>query len=1038
MSRNAIMMGNASAPFNPPGLTITHTDAKSGVGNGVHSLTGVGANSLLVVTTGNQNSSLQSAVVTSSPSLTWTKRVDAAVGSSPNAEIWSADFVAGGAITVTVAWPTSVQSSVLYAMTGQDTVSVGGTTGTNQTVTNLNVTTTRTNSIIFCISANWNAPDGGAGGNLTVYRGTPTQANYYRDVTAATFWHYWYPAVNIQAYNVGYTNPVDGDSGTSGAVLEIRSLTGNGPTPDVTDPVWVGLLSSPSKTHNTVNLAWSPATDDRGVTGYQVYVDGSLRTTLPGTATSYQVTGLLPSTAYNFAVVARDLAGNGELTGSTAASNTLPVTTNAAPPNQPPTAPGNFQMTSKSQTTISVSWTASTDPDGTVGTYRVFLNGSLFDTISAPATSYQYAGLTANTTYALKVAAVDTLNLQGPDSTTLNITTDIIDTNVPVWPVNALSSTGQGGNTIDLEWQPGATDNVGVTRYEVHRIGGSNPIATFTGNPPTTLTYTATGLTPNTSYQFFVRAFDAAGGMAQTNTITVSTVNPPPCGNVLTFVGLTEDFRRYWGGAEFWGAGTAAVTLYDRNQPPDAQGNYPTFSEAQAYRRFTWADLEGNTAGSYKFGPGSKIYNFFQTHIALKRMVSFGIITAYPDFLIGDPCGGFHEGNYIANPANGVLAGCPYPTYVHNLMQGEATTKDWVTYNCRGGGDACSPNYGDWIPNYNSPSYLSRLDALHAAIVNWLNTTSINGVLLKHAVGYIDIRGVGSWGEWHHGCIVDNVDTMESAGTFPTNATFQTIINQYRTRYADFQLVMMIAALDKNHANGGGFNNTQIPTTISQYLMNNPNAYGDIGIRRDQWGDTMEYYTLIEKDTPTCCPTTRYLTAPINGEPPGYGVNNMAAFGQQSQTQHASIVGNSNYGGMSGSTFENNMRTAYKNMGHKLRPEAGCYGLNATTLTVRLDWRNFGTTPMYRKGWLVQFEVRNQAGSLMAGPFTSTYDPYLHTKEQGVDSVTDAFGRPAIAAGTYQLRLIVRDPNNYLEPLQLAMTGRQSDGSYILTNSLIF
>lgn len=58
-----------------------------------------------------------------------------------------------------------------------------------------------------------------------------------------------------------------------------------------------------------VDLSWSAATDNVGVTGYDLYRDGSLLATL-GTGTTYSDTTVTASTTYTYEVKARDAAGN--------------------------------------------------------------------------------------------------------------------------------------------------------------------------------------------------------------------------------------------------------------------------------------------------------------------------------------------------------------------------------------------------------------------------------------------------------------------------------------------------------------------------------------------------------------------------------------------------------------------------------------------------------------------------------------------------------------------------------------------------------
>ncbi|WP_295201492.1 reprolysin-like metallopeptidase [uncultured Chryseobacterium sp.] len=92
-------------------------------------------------------------------------------------------------------------------------------------------------------------------------------------------------------------------------------------TTDTTAPT-APVLSASGTTATSTNLSWSGATDDTGVTGYDVFQAGSL---LGSTSSaSYTVTGLSPSTTYNFTVKAKDAAGN-----ISSSSNTVSVTTSA-------------------------------------------------------------------------------------------------------------------------------------------------------------------------------------------------------------------------------------------------------------------------------------------------------------------------------------------------------------------------------------------------------------------------------------------------------------------------------------------------------------------------------------------------------------------------------------------------------------------------------------------------------------------------------------------------------------------------------------
>ena len=58
-----------------------------------------------------------------------------------------------------------------------------------------------------------------------------------------------------------------------------------------------------------MDLSWTPATDNRGVTNYEIYRDGQLLATT-GNVTSFSDTTVDPQTTYQYTVKALDAAGN--------------------------------------------------------------------------------------------------------------------------------------------------------------------------------------------------------------------------------------------------------------------------------------------------------------------------------------------------------------------------------------------------------------------------------------------------------------------------------------------------------------------------------------------------------------------------------------------------------------------------------------------------------------------------------------------------------------------------------------------------------
>ncbi|MEV0620055.1 fibronectin type III domain-containing protein [Nonomuraea sp. NPDC050404] len=112
-------------------------------------------------------------------------------------------------------------------------------------------------------------------------------------------------------------------SGNSPVVTFTTTSTGG----DTSPPTAPAGLTASGTTSTGTSLSWTASTDDTGVAGYDVLrapgASGGTFARVGGSATtSYNDTGLAPSTAYRYQVVARDAAGN-----TSPPSNTVQVTT---------------------------------------------------------------------------------------------------------------------------------------------------------------------------------------------------------------------------------------------------------------------------------------------------------------------------------------------------------------------------------------------------------------------------------------------------------------------------------------------------------------------------------------------------------------------------------------------------------------------------------------------------------------------------------------------------------------------------------------
>ncbi|KAB1157914.1 reprolysin-like metallopeptidase [Flavobacterium luteum] len=187
---------------------------------------------------------------------------------------------------------------------------------------------------------------------------------------------------------------------------------------DTTAPSAPTNLATSGTTQTSTNLSWTAATDNVGVTGYDVYQGATLKGSTT-TATTLAITGLTASTAYTFIVKAKDAAGNVSV-----ASNTASVTTLAASDTTAPSTPTNLAASGTTQTTTNLSWIAATDNVAVTG-YDVYQGASLIGSTTTE-TTFAVSGLTASTAYTFTVKAKDAAGNVSIASNTASVTTNSV------------------------------------------------------------------------------------------------------------------------------------------------------------------------------------------------------------------------------------------------------------------------------------------------------------------------------------------------------------------------------------------------------------------------------------------------------------------------------------------------------------------------------------------------------------------------------------------------------------------------------------
>ncbi|MEU8434891.1 fibronectin type III domain-containing protein [Streptomyces sp. NPDC029216] len=133
--------------------------------------------------------------------------------------------------------------------------------------------------------------------------------------------------------------------------------------PPTAPPATTGSTEGP----RAVRLSWTPATDDTGVTAYDVHQGGIRIHTAGAAETSTTLTGLQPGTAYSFTVRARDGSDNSSPDGPVVA-----LTTPDDPAQGPGTAPGAFTA-AVSPGAVDLGWTAP-DTGRETSEYQLYVN----------------------------------------------------------------------------------------------------------------------------------------------------------------------------------------------------------------------------------------------------------------------------------------------------------------------------------------------------------------------------------------------------------------------------------------------------------------------------------------------------------------------------------------------------------------------------------------------------------------------------------------------------------------------------------------
>jgi hypothetical protein len=858
-------------------------------------------------------------------------------------------------------------------------------------------------------------------------------------------------------------------------------------TDAATDPVhlrvrvngqWVSLASVPKPSGGTINpapgtpngtpsdtsiiLNWTaPANPGGTVSGYNVYdAQGTKLNSTPLTATSYTVTGLTAGTSYSFTI--RSIVNGTEASQGATVSVT---TTGGGGGTTVPTAPTNVTATAgdgqasvtftpvsgatsytvtassgQTQTGTSSPITVTGLTNGTAVTFTVTASNSagtspasaasgavtpegggggqaaptdvyavgedgraiVSFTASPGATQYEVTASTGQKATGIESPINVTGLANGIPVTFTVIATGAAGTSASSIPSYAMTPVGANGNTIKinhpvyltaastntsitLNWTAPANPTGIITGYNVYQAG-----IKVTPQPITTTTYTAENLAPYTDYNFTVKTVvnhaEAAGYGNWLRARTTTGLNGGVAnGATQTVVPVALPLAN----------GEIANPFRGQYVMWDVAANPAGVHAVDRYARYTWGQVNPSQ-GTYDFG-------YIETMMATAQ-------------------------------ANGGRAGfriMPVWAGQGNILPADvaANANCWINYN------------NDTIPDWNSDYYLTRWEGLWAEIgQRYANNPSL---------GFVDVGGMGCWGEWHNWPYHDQYPRPAGVGgqTEVAFASAQRIIKAVVDALPNaFIFLNTISGLDDPSDAVTGRSAEYGAKIMTWAFSYSPR----VGIRNDAWGggivqqsaidglSAAHQYAITHNYPETQQALNRWKVAPLitewaNDFTAGSADGNFIKGDAQVSYYHMSLLGSSNFQGPV-SNYGSAEQTAFIHANHSagyrykvdsvILPQTVASG---NAMTIAVTWSNQNVAPTYEQ-WNVTYQVKGAATVTQS----STLDMRLILPGAPVQDMVD-IATGALAPGTYTLFVTIRDTASYYpDPMNLAQEGRQSDGSYQL------
>ena len=343
-----------------------------------------------------------------------------------------------------------------------------------------------------------------------------------------------------------------------------------------------------------INLTWTDNANNE--TGFEVErstdgVNFGKIADVGANTTSYQNTGLNPSTRYWYRVRAKNAGGNSGY------SNVADATTQA-PPVTIPRLPTALTATAASSSQINLSWTDNAN-DETGFDLESSTDGTNFAKITdlgANTTTYSHTGLNASTKYYYRIRAKNSAG-SSPYSNVADATTQAPPVTIPQ-PPSALAASAVSSNQINLIWTDNAKDETG---FEVERSADGTNFTKIADVAANATSYSNTGLNSSAKYYYRIRAKNSAGSSAYSNIADATTALGAPS----TPTGLNAELADYDQARLTWPGqpGTVANVIIERSTSPTTGFTQIT---QQPGGTTTYVDLGLNEQTTYYYRIQSK------------------------------------------------------------------------------------------------------------------------------------------------------------------------------------------------------------------------------------------------------------------------------------------------------------------------------------------------------------------------------------------------------------------------------------------------